>query len=222
MANDVAIVMNAPSVNELLNAYVNGVFPMADPDGSIYWYSPNLRAVIPIYEFKPSRSLRPYINQKRFEVKINADFEGTMRECAKPRIDANDTWISEELIDSYTALHKKGFAHSIETYQEGKLVGGLYGVAIGAAFFGESMFHTSSNASKVAFYYLIEILKKRNYQLLDSQFINDNVARYGAIEIPKATYEQELIEAVKERIVFTNERRPYEIEELLSEEVRQF
>jgi leucyl/phenylalanyl-tRNA--protein transferase len=214
--------MKAPSVNELLNAYVNGVFPMADPDGTIYWYAPNLRAIIPIYDFKPSKSLRPFINQSRFEIKVNADFEGTMRECSKPRLDANDTWISEELIASYTALYQKGFAHSVEAYQDGILVGGLYGVAIGAAFFGESMFHTVSNASKVAFYYLIEILKKRNYQLLDSQFINDNVARYGAIEIPKVIYEQKLMEAVKNRLVFTNELRPYGIEELLHEEVKQF
>lgn len=214
--------VQAPSVNELLNAYVNGVFPMADPDGTIYWYTPQLRAIIPIEEFKPSKSLRPFINQNRFEIKVNADFEGTMKACAQPRLDASDTWISEELISSYTSLHKRGFAHSVEAYQNKKLVGGLYGVAIGGAFFGESMFHTVSNASKVAFYYLIEILKKRNYQLLDSQFINDNVARYGAIEIPKTAYEAILVQAVRKRIVFTNELRPYAIEDLLVEEPRKF
>jgi leucyl/phenylalanyl-tRNA---protein transferase len=210
--------MNSPSVTDLLNAYANGAFPMAEPDGTIYWYAPNLRAIIPIHDFKPSKSLRPFINQDRFDIKINADFEGTMRNCAKPRMDESDTWISEGLIQSYCALNKKGFAHSIEAYQRGVLVGGLYGVAIGKAFFGESMFHTVSNSSKVAFYYLVEILKKRNYQLLDSQFINDNVARYGAIEIPKEAYEAELIEAVSVRWRFTNQIKPYTISELLAEE----
>lgn len=189
---------------------------MADPDGTIYWYTPQIRAIIPIQDFKPSKSLRPYINQERFEIKINSKFEETMRACAKPRSSDDETWISEELIQAYTALHQLGFAHSVEAYQNGELVGGLYGVAIGGAFFGESMFYTVSNSSKVAFYYLIEILKKRNYDLLDSQFINDNVARYGAIEIPKEAYEAQLAKAVKKKVSFTPEARPYAIAEILN------
>lgn len=118
------------------------------------------------------------------------------------RQDDENTWISEEIIKAYTELHQQGFAHSVETYLENQLVGGLYGVSIGAAFFGESMFHTANNASKVAFHYLIEILKKQGFQLLDTQFINDNVRRFGAIEISKATYLQLLKKAIAKEACF--------------------
>lgn len=203
------------SAKELFNGYINGIFPMADPDGTIYWYAPQMRAVIPIYQFKPSKSLRPVINQKRFEVKVNANFEATMRNCAKPRSDTDETWISDEIIAAYTDLHQRGLAHSVETYQNGKLVGGLYGVSIGGAFFGESMFHAVSNASKVAFFYLIENLKHQKFQLLDSQFMNDNVERYGAYEIPKDAYEAELAKAIRLKVGFTPGFGAFDIEELL-------
>ncbi len=172
----------------LIYGYINGIFPMADSDGSLYWYSPDPRAIIPIETYKPHKSLRPVINQHIFEVRVNHDFKGVMRGCAVARRDSEDTWISEEIIEAYTALNKRGFAHSIEAYLDNKLVGGLYGVAIGSAFFGESMFYKQPNASKVAFHYLILQLRKQNFQLLDTQFINDNVRRFGAIEIPKSEY----------------------------------
>lgn len=192
------------SADDLIYGYMNGIFPMADSDGTLYWYSPDPRAIIPIDTYKPSKSLRPILNKSYFEIRINHDFEGVMRGCASPREGDEVTWISQEIIAAYTELHHLGFAHSVETYLENQLVGGLYGVSIGAAFFGESMFHTVSNASKVAFHYLIEILKQRGFELLDTQFINDNVRRYGAIEIPKSEYIRLLKRAVSRKARFTD------------------
>ncbi|MCF2503523.1 leucyl/phenylalanyl-tRNA--protein transferase [Dyadobacter sp. CY107] len=189
--------MSAISTDDLLNGYINGIFPMAEADGTIYWYSPNPRAVIPIDTYKPSKSLRPVLNKKYFEIRVNADFEGVMRGCSAPRATEQGTWISEEIISSYTALHELGYAHSVETYRENKLVGGLYGVSINGVFFGESMFSAESNASKVAFHYLIQILRMNRFVLLDTQFINDNVLRYGAIEIPREEYLDQLQKALK-------------------------
>lgn len=188
--------MKEVSTDDLLYGYMHGVFPMAEKDGTLYWYSPDPRAIIPIESYKPSRSLRPILNKKVFEVRINHNFEAVIRHCAAPRKYEKETWISEGLIKAYTELHKIGYAHSIECYQNKQLVGGLYGVSIGAAFFGESMFHLVSNASKVAFHYLIDILSKGNYKLLDTQFINHNVLRFGAVEIAREEYLQRLRNAV--------------------------
>lgn len=171
-----------------LSGYLQGVFPMAEADGNIYWYEPDPRAIIPIDTYKPSKSLRPVINQKVFEIRLNSDFEGVIRNCSKPRDDEDGVWISEDIIQVYTQLHKMGFAHSIESWKDGKLVGGLYGVALGKVFFGESMFHILPNASKVAFHHLILRLREKEFGLLDTQFINDNVARFGAIEITKEDF----------------------------------
>ena len=181
----------------LVYAYASGVFPMAEETGEILWYSPDPRAIIPIQSYQPAKSLRPFINQKRFEIRIDTSFEQVMRNCALPRPTENETWISEEMIAAYTELHRKGLAHSVEAWQDGKLVGGLYGVALGAAFFGESMFSFVSNSSKIAFHYLVQILREQNYQLLDSQMMNDNVLRYGAVDIPRAAYLRRLAKALK-------------------------
>ncbi len=181
----------------LVYAYASGVFPMAEETGEILWYSPDPRAIIPIDTYKPAKSLKPFINQERFEIRINTCFEQVMRNCALPRPGEEETWISEELVQAYTNLHKMGLAHSVEAWQEGKLVGGLYGVALGGAFFGESMFSLVSNSSKVAFHYLVQILREQNYSLLDSQFMNDNVLRYGAIDIPRSEYKKRLAKALK-------------------------
>jgi leucyl/phenylalanyl-tRNA--protein transferase len=170
--------------------------------GRIYWYAPDPRAIIPIHSYKPQRSLRPVINQKKFEIRFNTSFEQVMRHCAAPRKDDENTWISEEIIRAYSALHNMGYAHSVEAYEDGKLAGGLYGVALGGAFFGESMFYLKPNASKVAFYYLIEQLKKQQFELLDTQFINDNVERHGAIEIPREEYMLLLEKALLKRVTF--------------------
>lgn len=173
----------------VLSGYLQGVFPMAEPDGSIYWYAPDPRCIIPLENYRPARSLRPVLNRGEFEIRINTEFEAVMTHCSIPRSDEDGMWISEEIIEVYTQLHYLGYAHSVETWQNGELVGGLYGVSLGKVFFGESMFHRVSNASKVAFHYLIERLRERKYGLLDSQFINDNVKRFGAVEIPKKEFQ---------------------------------
>ncbi|WAC11719.1 leucyl/phenylalanyl-tRNA--protein transferase [Dyadobacter pollutisoli] len=189
--------MTEINTDDILNGYINGIFPMAESDGTIFWYSPNPRAVIPIDTYKPSKSLRPVLNKKYFEIKIDADFEGVMRGCSGPRANEQGTWISEPIIEAYTSLYHLGYAHSVESYREGKLVGGLYGVSINGVFFGESMFSRESNASKVAFHYLMQLLKLNRFVLLDTQFINDNVLRYGAIEIPRDEYLDLLQKALK-------------------------
>ena len=190
--------------DDLIYGYMNGIFPMADSDGTLYWYSPDPRAIIPIDTYKPPKSLRPIINKQLFEIRINHDFEGVMRGCAIARHDSEDTWISDEIIDAYTGLNKRGFAHSVEAYLGKKLVGGLYGVSIGSAFFGESMFYTQPNASKIAFHHLIQVLKQQGFQLLDTQFINDNVRRFGAIEIPKFQYLNLLKKAINKKPNLSN------------------
>ncbi len=163
---------------------------MSDESGEISWFCPDPRAIIPISTYKPSKSLRPIINRKVFDIRINQQFEQVMRFCAQPRKDDGGIWISEDLIIAFTQLHKIGFAHSVEAYQNNELVGGLYGVCIGGVFYGESMFSRVSNASKVAFHHLIKILKENDFVLLDSQFMNDNVKRYGAIEISKKQFDE--------------------------------
>ena len=199
--------MNKLTADDLIYGYTNGIFPMADGDGTLYWYSPDPRAVIPLDTYKPAKSLRPVLNKAQFEVRINTAFEQVMRHCALPRTDDDSTWISDEIVTAYTELHRQGLAHSVETYLEGKLVGGLYGVALGAAFFGESMFYLVPNASKIAFHFLIETLRQQQFRLLDTQFINDNVRRFGAIEIPKRQYTGLLKTALGQDVRFAGAAR---------------
>ncbi len=188
---------------QLLYGYVNGLFPMAEGrKGRVYWYSPDPRAIIPLDTYKPQRSLRPVLNRGEFDIRFNEAFEAVMRHCAAPRRDDANTWISAEIIAAYTELHQRGFAHSVEAYYGGELAGGLYGVAIGGAFFGESMFYLRANASKVAFHHLVERLRERQFLLLDSQFMNDNVHRYGAIDIPRDTYLELLGQAIRQPTSF--------------------
>ena len=190
------------SLELLLEAYKQGIFPMSDRKGEIEWYCPNPRAIIPIETYRPSKSLRNILNRGIFQVKINTQFEEVMRQCSKPRFKGDGCWISEEMITAYCDLQQLGFAHSVEVYWGEQLAGGLYGVHLGGVFYGESMFTLVSNASKVAFHYLIEILRKEKFFLLDTQFINDNVERYGAIEISRKLFLQKLEEALKVRREF--------------------
>lgn len=195
----------APRLNPdmLLAAYATGYFPMAEEEtGEINWYSPERRAIIPIETYRSPRSLRQVVKKNLFDVRIDTSFEAVMRACAGPRKGHEGTWISEEMVAAYTALHGLGFAHSVETYHENTLVGGLYGLAIGAAFFGESMFYHMPNASKVAMHVLMERLRQRGYALLDSQFINPHVAQFGAIEIPRAEYLKRLKAAIAQQARF--------------------
>jgi len=195
--------MNRLSADDLIYGYINGIFPMADSDRTLYWYSPDPRAIIPLDTYRPARSLRPVLNKGTFEIRINAHFEDVMRQCAAPRYPDDSTWISDEIIEAYVELHQLGLAHSVETYIDGRLAGGLYGVALGAAFFGESMFYRVPNASKVAFHYLIEILRRQHFELLDTQFINDNVRRFGAVEIPRADYMKILKRVIQKKARFS-------------------
>lgn len=197
--------MNRLTADDLIYGYINGIFPMADADGTLYWYAPDPRAIIPIHTYKPAKSLRPVLNRNQFEIRIDTAFTEVMRACSVPRSDDDSVWISNEIIDAYSELHEMGLAHSVETYIDNRLVGGLYGVSMGSVFFGESMFTEVSNASKVAFHHLILILRQQRYTLLDTQFINDNVRRYGAIEIPKADYLRQLKKGLRQKAHFTNE-----------------
>jgi leucyl/phenylalanyl-tRNA--protein transferase len=183
----------------LLNAYCNGYFPMADPEsGEIAWYSPDPRTIFELSEFKIPRSLKLTIKKGIFEVRLDTQFEEVMRGCAA----RDETWISEDIVASYLQLHRLGFGHSVECWHEGKLAGGLYGVAIGGAFFGESMFSLERDASKVALVSLTQRLKERNFELLDTQYSTPHLIRFGAREIPKSEYMKRLKRAIAKQCKF--------------------
>ncbi|MCS6809288.1 MAG: leucyl/phenylalanyl-tRNA--protein transferase [Bacteroidota bacterium] len=172
----------------LILAYQQGYFPMAEPDGEMYWHSPDPRAIIPLDGVRISRSLRKTLAKNIYDIRINTAFHDVITGCA----DREETWISAEIIDVYTELHERGFAHSVEAWHQGALVGGLYGVAIGGAFFGESMFSRMPDSSKVAFVHLVEHLRSRRFILLDSQYLNPHIQRLGGIEIPRSEYMRRL------------------------------
>ena len=182
----------------LLSAYAQGAFPMADRDGVIRWYTADPRGIFPLEQFHVPRTLAQVVRQGRFEVRVNNDFEATMRACMIEREDG--TWINEELIAAYLRLHQLGFAHSVESWRDGELAGGLYGVSLGAAFFGESMFHRQRDASKVALVHLVERLCDRGYELLDAQATTPHLRRFGCVEIPARDYLRRL------RIAITKDR----------------
>jgi leucyl/phenylalanyl-tRNA--protein transferase len=168
----------------LLQGYRLGVFPMAMEDGEIEWFSPDPRAILPLDKFHVPHTLERVVRKKSFEIRINTSFTMVMRECAR----RPETWINEEIIESYTRLHQLGHAHSVEAWQNGELAGGLYGVSIGAAFFGESMFHLVRDASKIALSALAERLRERRFTLLDTQWVTPHLQQFGAIEIPRPKY----------------------------------
>lgn len=174
----------------LLMAYRGGIFPMADDreDDEIYWVEPRRRAIIPLEQFRCSRSLARTLRRERFEVTCNADFAGVIEACAEPRPEHPKTWISHRIAASYKALHLAGHAHSIECWQDGELVGGLYGVAFERVFCGESMFSRQPDASKVALAWLIAALRRGGYLLHDCQFMTSHLASLGAVEISRDAY----------------------------------
>jgi leucyl/phenylalanyl-tRNA--protein transferase len=174
----------------LLQAYRAGIFPMAERrgDASLFWVSPDARGIFPLDKFHLPRRLARTVRSDRFTVKTDTAFEDVMRACAAPAPDRDESWINDEILSLYTALHKMGHAHSVEAWRDGELVGGLYGVKIGAAFFGESMFSRERDASKVALAHLVARLKIGRFQLLDAQFITSHLAQFGAIEIPRDIY----------------------------------
>ncbi|MFM7018533.1 leucyl/phenylalanyl-tRNA--protein transferase [Flavobacterium sp.] len=174
------------SIERLLLAYTNGIFPWYDSDDPILWWAPLQRMVVNPKDYKAPKSLRNIINRNLFEVTINQDFTAVISNCQKIERKGQDgTWISKEIIHSYTKLHQKGKAISFEVWQNNELVGGLYGVDLGHVFCGESMFSKVPNASKVAFVKLIDYLKERNYLLLDCQVHNDHLEKLGAFEISR-------------------------------------
>ena len=177
------------SSQRLLLAYENGIFPWYNESDPILWWSPDPRCVLFPEKFKLTKSLKALINRNIFEVRFNTRFTEVINKCASTkRPDQPGTWISPEIKQSYIILHELGYAHSVETYQNEQLVGGLYGVAIGKAFFGESMFHTVSNASKVAFYYLIERLKELGFEIIDNQMTTPHLLSLGAEEISRERF----------------------------------
>lgn len=183
----------------LLNAYCNGYFPMANPEsGEIAWYSPDPRTIFELSEFKIPRSLKLTIKKGIFEVRLNTQFEEVMRGCAA----RDETWISEDIVASYLQLYRLGFGHSVECWHDGTLAGGLYGVAIGGAFFGESMFSLERDASKVALVSLTQRLKEQNFELLDTQYSTPHLIRFGAREIPKSEYMKRLKRAIAKQCKF--------------------
>lgn len=180
----------------LLNAYSRGIFPMAvNARGDIGWFSPDPRGVIPLDErFHIPHGLQRRLRKNPFTISFDRDFERVIRECATKRREG--TWISEEIVESYCRLHELGHAHSVEARLHGKLVGGLYGVHIGGAFFGESMFHRATDASKVALVALVERLRERGFALLDTQWVTPHLAQFGTTEIPHRDYLRLLRRAV--------------------------
>ncbi|AWN34761.1 leucyl/phenylalanyl-tRNA--protein transferase [Methylobacterium radiodurans] len=185
----------------LLKAYAAGIFPMAEDatDPTLYWVEPRARGVLPLDGFRVSRRLARTVRSDVFEVRSDSDFDGVIAGCAAPRRDSERTWINGRIRELYGALFDQGHAHTVEVYAGDELVGGLYGVSLGAAFFGESMFHTVRDASKVALVHLMGRLRACGYRLADTQFVTDHLAQFGAEELPRHVYKRRLAEALAER-----------------------
>ena len=187
----------------LIAAYCEGIFPMAHDDGEIYWYDPHPRAIIPLDAFHVPQRLARRVRNGGFAIRVDSDFRAVMAACAEPRPDHAGTWISPEMIDAYTALHRLGFAHSVEAWRDDELVGGLYGVAIRGLFAGESMFSRATDASKVALVHLVERLRRGGFTLLDSQYIvGAHMLQFGTIEIPRGEYKRRLRQALMVETAF--------------------
>lgn len=179
----------------ILQAYRAGIFPMSPHRDSkdIHWYDPPLRGIMPIAKMHVAKKLQRTIKKHPYKITFDTAFESVMRGCADVR---PDTWINDDIINLYTALHKQGYAHSAEAWQEGKLVGGVYGLAIGGAFFGESMFSIATDASKIALVYLVARLWKQGFELFDTQFTNEHIKQFGVYEIPRDEYHRRLRKAL--------------------------
>jgi leucyl/phenylalanyl-tRNA--protein transferase len=188
----------------ILRAYREGIFPMALEDGDIGWFSPDPRGIIPLDTFHVPSRLARVSRSGTFEIRIDTAFEAVMRACAERPEDG--TWISEEILEAYLALFRLGAAHSVETWHAGRLVGGLYGVHLGAAFFGESMFHRERDASKVALVALVDRMNRRGFTLLDTQWVTPHLLQFGALEIPREEYLQRLHAALHKPCEFGGSR----------------
>lgn len=183
---------------ELLDCYARGVFPMAEgrEDPRIFLLDPDERGILPLDDFHVSKSLRKTVRQDRFRITVNRAFPEVVEGCAQPAPGRDETWINDSIKSLYFDLHDKGFAHSVEAWREGRLVGGLYGVALGGAFFGESMYSRERDASKVALVHLIGRLLRSGFVLLDTQFTTEHLESFGALTIPRLAYKQRLHKAL--------------------------
>ena len=183
----------------LLRAYAAGVFPMAEhqDDAELFWVDPERRGVIPLDGFHVPRKLKRTLKREVFEIRVDTVFDDVVEACAEPSPGRETTWINSAIRQAYGMLHQLGHAHSVETWRDGELVGGLYGVSLAGAFFGESMFSRTTDASKVALVHLVERLRAGGFQLLDAQFMTDHLARFGAVEVSRAAYHRLLKEALK-------------------------
>jgi len=188
----------------IIRAYQAGIFPMAENEDSpdLFWVSPQQRGIIPLDGFHISRSLRKTLRTHPYTVRVDTDFAGVIEGCATEGEDRSSTWINAEIRRLYGALFDRGIAHTVEVWDGADLVGGLYGLSLGAAFFGESMFHRKTDCSKIAMAHLLHRLTAGGYQLLDTQFVTDHLRTFGGIEIPREAYELRLAEALKHQADF--------------------
>jgi leucyl/phenylalanyl-tRNA--protein transferase len=194
----------------LLRAYAAGIFPMAEGagDSEIFWVDPEQRGILPLDTFHLSHRLRRTVRREPFALRCDSAFAAVVEGCAEARPDRPKTWINDEIVRLYTALFERGFAHSVECWVEERLVGGLYGVALGGAFFGESMFSRVSEASKVALAQLVALLRRGGFRLLDTQFVTEHLRQFGAIEIPRRQYHRALEQALAVTARFPQEPLP--------------
>jgi len=186
------------TAEHLIKAYALGIFPMAESADAerVFWVDPEYRGILPLQGFHVPLRLARTVRQNVFDVRVDLDFPGMMRACAKSRQERPSTWINQEILDLYTELHERGLAHSIECWKDGHLVGGLYGVTLGGAFFGESMVSFERDASKVALVHLVARLKAGGYTLFDTQFVTEHLRQFGVIEVPKERYHKLLEKAL--------------------------
>ncbi|MCE9519892.1 MAG: leucyl/phenylalanyl-tRNA--protein transferase [Verrucomicrobia bacterium] len=191
--------MSAIEPSVLISAYSSGIFPMGMENGRLSWFSPDPRGILPIADFHVPRSTRAELLRSGFEIRVNTMFNNVVLACSGRQ----QTWITKEIITSYERLHKMGYAHSVETWRDDKLLGGLYGVSIGGAFFGESMFSNAPSASKAALVWLMEHLKNRSFILHDTQWTTPHLAMFGGYEIPRDDYIRTLEGAVLLPVNFT-------------------
>jgi leucyl/phenylalanyl-tRNA--protein transferase len=203
----------------LLRAYASGYFPMAEDAeaNELFWFDPPKRGIIPLEQPRVPRRLRRTVRRGVFEVRFDHDFLSVIEACAEPTADRPKTWINRDIIRLYGELAESGFAHSVECWREGRLVGGLYGVSLGGAFFGESMFSRATDASKVAMVHLLAELRRAGFALLDTQFVTDHLRQFGGTEIGKTDYRRRLNKAIAIQTQFGLEPDPEAVEALLAE-----
>jgi leucyl/phenylalanyl-tRNA--protein transferase len=183
----------------LLRTYAAGIFPMAESadDPTVFWVEPEMRGILPLDRFHVSKRLQRTLRHSPFEVRIDSAFDTVVATCAEPAPDRPSTWINDQIRDLYSGLHRLGHAHSVECWRDGELVGGLYGVSLGGAFFGESMFSRERDASKIALCHLVARLRRAGFRLLDTQFQTEHLAQFGGVEVPRETYQGLLEDALK-------------------------